>query len=278
MKNWIKKKMKKVLILDGYNLIYRARYSGMNKGEISTVFNFFRGLRPLVEKFNPDIAYFVLEGKPAKRLEVDPEYKGQRVYNDKDNFSEQRNIIIDLLNRFFPITLVKHNDYECDDIIGFLAESSKTTSNVTIVSSDTDFIQCIDENIRLYNPVKKSFIDKPSYDYVLWKALKGDAADNVIGFKGIGDKRAKKLCESKDDLDAFISTEGYKEKLERNLFMIKLHDLSEDSKDIKYFDMQPSPKWDELKRIFERYEFNSIVSKEKTWEKYTQTFKKLFER
>ena len=35
----------KILILDGYNLFYRARYSGMNKGEFSTIFNFFRGLK-----------------------------------------------------------------------------------------------------------------------------------------------------------------------------------------------------------------------------------------
>ena len=49
---------KKVLILDGYNLLYRARYSGMNKGDDSTIFNFFRSLRPLIEKFDPDTAYF----------------------------------------------------------------------------------------------------------------------------------------------------------------------------------------------------------------------------
>ena len=41
---------KNILLLDGYNLIYRARYSGMNKGEYSTIFNFFRGVRPLIEK------------------------------------------------------------------------------------------------------------------------------------------------------------------------------------------------------------------------------------
>ena len=79
--------MKNILLLDGYNLIYRARYSGMNKGNHSTVFNFFRGIRPLVEKFNPDIAYFVLEGTPVQRLNLDPNYKGQRVYNDKDDFN-----------------------------------------------------------------------------------------------------------------------------------------------------------------------------------------------
>ena len=164
---------KNILLLDGYNLIYRARYSGMNKGNYSTIFNFFRGLRPLIEKFSPDNCYFVLEGKPVKRLELDPNYKGQRVYHNKDNFNEQRNTIIDLLNKYFPITIAKHEDYECDDIIGYLANNN-SDNNVTIVSSDTDFIQCINENISLYNPVKKKYIEKPNYDYVLWKSLKGD--------------------------------------------------------------------------------------------------------
>ena len=45
--------MKKILLLDGYNLIYRARYS-FNRGEFGTVFSFFRSLRPLVDKFKPD--------------------------------------------------------------------------------------------------------------------------------------------------------------------------------------------------------------------------------
>lgn len=92
---------KKVLILDGYNLLYRARYSGMNKGDFSTIFNFFRSLRPLIEKFNPDTAYFVLEGMPKKRLELLSEYKGQREYHNKDNFSQQRRDIIEILWEFF---------------------------------------------------------------------------------------------------------------------------------------------------------------------------------
>ena len=41
-----------VLLLDAYNLIYRAR-SGYMKGDYPVVYNFFRGIRPLIEKFNP---------------------------------------------------------------------------------------------------------------------------------------------------------------------------------------------------------------------------------
>ena len=148
----------RILLLDGYNLIYRARYSGMNKGDYSVIFNFFRGLRPLVEKFSPNQVYMVLEGKPVKRLEMDPNYKGQRVYHNKDNFNEQRKSIISILEKFYPINIVKHNDYECDDVIGYLADKFKANNKVTIVSSDTDFIQCIEENVQLYNPVRNHYV------------------------------------------------------------------------------------------------------------------------
>ena len=86
--------MKNVLLLDGYNLLYRAR-SGFMKGDNPIIFNFFRSLRPLIEKFNPDIAYFVLEGRPKARLAQDKNYKAQRVYHDRDDFNRQRNKIIE---------------------------------------------------------------------------------------------------------------------------------------------------------------------------------------
>ena len=268
---------KNILLLDGYNLIYRARYSGMNKGDYSTVFNFFRGLRPLIEKFSPDKCYFVLEGKPVKRLDTDPDYKGQRVYHNKDNFNEQRNTIIDMLNKYFPITIAKHENYECDDIIGYLASHyDNNNDNITIISSDTDFIQCINENINLYNPVKKKYIQKPSYNYVLWKSLKGDASDNIKGFKGIGDKRALRLCENNEELERFLLKEGHKEKLEKNMFMISLHNLTSDAEDIQYFHGTRKKMWDDLKEVFTKFDFSSIVGKDSTWKKYIDTFENLF--
>ena len=63
--------MKKIVILDGYNLIYRARYSGpkWQKGPHIITYRFFRSLRPIIEKLNPDKVYFVLEGYPKIRME-----------------------------------------------------------------------------------------------------------------------------------------------------------------------------------------------------------------
>jgi len=267
----------KILLLDGYNLIYRARYSGMNKGNYSTIFNFFRGLRPLIEKFSPDKAYMVLEGKPVKRLEIDPDYKGQRTYHNKDNFNEQRNQIIDIMAKYYPIQILKHKNYECDDVIGHLSNIHKEKNDdVTIISSDTDFIQCINENVKLYNPVRKKFLEKPDYNYVLWKSLKGDPGDNIIGFNGIGDKKAQKLCKSKDSLDKFLLLEGNKEKLEKNISMIKLHDLTEDFNEVYKFNVIKQKNWKDLREVFSNYEFSSIVEKEKTWSKYINTFECLF--
>lgn len=271
---------KNVLLLDGYNLFYRARYSGMNKGEYSTIFNFFRSLRPLIEKFSPDKVYLVLEGMPKKRLDILPDYKGQRVYSNEDNFSSQRKEIIKIIAEYFPICLVKHDDYECDDIIGYLTVKNKKENNkVTIVSSDTDFIQLISDSVDLYNPVQKKFIDKFTCDYVTWKALKGDNSDNIQGFKGIGDKRAKTLIEDSDKLKAFLSEGNNKEKFYKNVELIRLHDLEEDNEveNIKYFDVPANNKWNELKQLFvNEYNFNSMVKTEKSWTNYTKTFDNLF--
>ncbi len=268
---------KKVLLLDGYNLIYRARYSGMNKGEYSSIFNFFRGLRPLVEKFSPDICYFVLEGRPVKRLNENADYKGQRVYHDKDNFRSQKREIIRILKNYFPLIVAKHDDYECDDIINYLANNKHKEDMTTIVSSDTDFIQSINENTLLYNPVRKSFIDGVEYNYVSWKSLVGDKSDNIIGFKGIGDKKALKLISNNTRFEEFLSNEDNKAKYENNFFMIKFHDIEDDKEDIAFLVNKKSC-WEGLKKEFINFEFSSIIAKDKTWEKYVKTFNYLFER
>lgn len=268
--------MKKVLLLDGYNLIYRARYSGMNKGDNSTIFNFFRGIRPLVEKFNPDVAYFVLEGMPKMRLDVNPDYKGQRVYHNDDGFSEQRKKIINIVSQNIPFIVARHSDYECDDVINHIATKVHKEDDVTIVSSDTDFIQAISDNVKLYNPVRKKFIDGTEYDYVHWKSLVGDNSDNIKGFKGIGDKRAKSLLTSKERLDEFLLKENNREIFNRNEFLIRFHDMSEFEDDIEFTCADiDSNNWSKLKENFISMEFNSMTSKDKTWNKYVNTFQKL---
>ena len=267
---------KNILLLDGYNLIYRARYSGMNRGDYSTIFNFFRGLRPLIEKFRPDEAYFVLEGVPRKRLALNEDYKGQREYHNKDGFTEQRREIINILKEYIPVTITKHEDYECDDVINYLAKVKHEKDNVTIVSSDTDFIQSVSDNVSLYNPVRKKYIESPEYDYVMWKSLVGDKSDNIAGFKGIGNKRAQSLLSSSESLEEFLSKEDNKSIFENNMFMIKFHDLTNDDDKILFHKASTDESsWSQLKEKFSIMEFNSIIGKDKTWNKYVNTFKHL---
>ncbi len=264
---------RKIAILDGYNLIYRARYSArwQKAGPHTITYNFFRSLRKLVEDLNVDKVYFVLEGVPKQRLSAAPDYKGNREYEVDENYSAQKREIINLLVEDFPVTVVKHPDYECDDVIAHLAYEDHSEDEVVIVSTDTDFHQVFAEhkNIQIYNPIKKKFVDPPDFDYVTWKALRGDSADNIAGFKGVGDKTALKLTNDKFLLQEFLDkVPGRSETFSHNLFMIRFHKLN----DLELLQKSNSSfNIDSLLDQFTNFEFNSII-KEKPWKKFVDTF------
>jgi DNA polymerase-1 len=259
--------------------MYRARYATRFRTETSAIFNFFRSLRSIYEEFEFDIAYMVLEGKPVKRIEAtkklfgESTYKSQRVYEDKDNFSTQRKEIQEMLKEAFPIKIVKHPYHECDDICNYYANYVHKDDEVTIISSDTDFIQSINEKTRLYNPLKKAYIKKPEFDYVLFKALKGDSSDNIEGFKGVGEKTALKLCNDSKKLNEFIDSEEKTNKLLHNKFMVKFHVID----DIENIEVISEGKKFNEKYVFDKftkYEFKSIIENEKYWKKFKETFNK----
>ena len=267
----------KVAILDGYNLIYRARYSvpkWQKPSDYSIVYSFFRSLRPLVEKLESDKIYFVLEGHPKMRMQAAPDYKGTRKYEKDESFQRQKAEIIELLINYFPVEVIKHPDYECDDVIAHLVKEHQA-DNCTVVSTDTDFLQLYNSysNFRLYNPIKKDYSPPPDIDYVVWKSLRGDSADNIAGFPGIGDKRAKALTENLEKLEEFLdSLPGRREKFEHNKFMIAFHDLSNEKNP---FSVSPIfSNWQEIKSIFSKMQFSSIIN-DKSWDKFVNTFKNL---
>ena len=264
----------RVLLVDGYNMMYRAR-SGWAKGDNPIVFNFFRSLRATIDKFKPDVAYFVLEGRPIQRLETMAEYKGNREHHDRDDFIRQRRLIISLLKEKFPIHVVRHPHYECDDVLAALARVTHADDDVIVVSSDTDLYQLLsgDKSIELYNPVKKEFVDPPEFDYVSWKALRGDSSDNIPGIRGIGDKRARDLVDNPEALKSFLEQKNHLEVFQRNVDMIRFHELnpaemSELERNV------PSSDWSGLKQLFDDMKFFAITNV-KSWSKFTSTFDKL---
>ena len=163
--------MKKVLLLDANNLIYRARYSAKyaREGDAAIVYSFFRSLRPLIEKFDPATCYFVRDGAPSDRLEILPEYKQNRVRERDENFYSQKRTIEKMVDSFFPIIVCRDLELEADDLIAYLVLEKHKEDECVVVSSDTDFIQLLQEhnNCELYNPITKKMREAPEYDYLI---------------------------------------------------------------------------------------------------------------
>ena len=265
----------KVLFLDAYNLIYRAR-SGFTKGDYAIIYNFFRGVRPLVEKFNPDKVYFVLEGKPQFRNRIsEGNYKSNRK-SAGDDFHRQKAAIINIVAELFPFESVRHPELECDDTIATLSiQHAKEGAEVVIISSDSDFIQLLnlnEYNISVYNPVRKKFFQKPDYDYVTWKALRGDATDNIPGIPGIGDKTAEKIVKNPVKMKAILENKEKRSIFERNVNLIRLVDFSNDMSKLER--KVGTGDFDMIKQTFEDLGFDSMI-KEKTWNKFEKTFEGL---
>ncbi len=264
----------KTLILDAYNLFHRAR-SGFIKGKAPIVFNFFRGLRPIVEKISPDEIFLVLEGTPKRRLEIISDYKGTRKQMPHDEhvlFKKQIEQIVEIIDLGLPISIAQHYDHEADDVIAHIARKKEASGNdVVIVSSDTDFIQLLskkDACIQLYNPMKKTFVEPFHCSYVMWKALRGDGSDNIKGVKGVGDKTAtklmsdsilfkKKIIDVKENLTIF----------KRNISLIEFHNIDDDEIQLTKSDAS----WQVAKDAFIKLEFSSMTN-DKSWQKYLRTF------
>ena len=259
-----------LLLLDGANLMQRARFSSRrNLGgkENAIIYSFFRSLRPLVEKFSPNKIVLVLEGRPVRRLELHEEYKGTRVYDNSDDYGDQRRIILDLLQHL-PVTVARHPEHEADDVIGHYAVGEDWDRRV-VVSSDSDFIQLLNTGhaIEVYNPITKKMRDAPCDDYVGWKALVGDSCDNIEGFKGVGPKTALKLLERPQMLAEFLQKRDGHEKYEMNRVLVAFEDVESNRIDVH----DGNPNWEILIERFRDLGFWSMVNKT-AWPKYVKTF------
>jgi DNA polymerase-1 len=273
----------KVLIIDGYNLIYRSKYSFLSKGrdkddleDRSIVYSFARALRAQIEKHRPDFTYFVLEGKPVQRLLLSESYKAQRVYDVDPGFNVQRKLILELVRAWPGLTVTKHPQHECDDVVNEIAKLQSSLGNaVVVVSTDTDFCQSITDTIHVYNPITKKFLISPvlPHLYPTWKALKGDPGDNIIGFKGVGEKRATQLAESKNQLDEFLKDTCDRKKFETNLKLIQFEEVDLIDCVSSFTEVDPSS-FDHFHQILIEYNFDSVTA-DKSWKIFIKPIKNL---
>ncbi len=282
---------KKIILIDGSGLLYRAYYAFISrpltttKGEnTSAIFGFFKVLSQIMRDLSPDAMLVAFDMTRATfRQKIYPLYKAQRQETPPD-LKSQIPVIINLLNKM-GIKTIEMEDYEADDIIGTIAEKSKTDFKPYIVSGDKDLMQLVDDKIRILKPekginiinsldvegVKETFGVYPEQipDYL---GIVGDSSDNIPGIKGIGEKGAVKLLnefksleeiyENIDKIQGAIKTKLIEGKesafLSKNLATIRkdldLHFSFEDFR-VKWNDLLNS----EVIKEFERYELYSLI-------------------
>lgn len=271
-----------ILCIDFMNAAHRAR-SGFTSGEHAVIYNFFRQFKALVDQFKPSRVFVVLEGRPVARHELLGEYKANRKieaddprYEDLMKFFKQKDSIVEILSTNFPVSVIRHPTSEADDTIYNIIKASSTAVPWTVVSSDTDFIQLLQEfpHVRLYNPVRKEFVKNPDYPYVTWKALRGDATDNIPGIPGVGDKTAEKMSCDSDMLVEFLSKPENADQFNRNYELVSFR-LWKDEEKPEMTSSSPVKDWDAVKEKFSSMGFQSIV-KEGSWAKFMQPFEALW--
>lgn len=271
------------LLIDSYNLIHRSRFDwggGLAVGKNQIIYNFLKSIKPILDRFTPNKVYFILDGKPKARLEMDESYKANRKH---DNLSEeevaywasfhlQKRYIINFVKTQLPFTTVYHPDFECDDILNYLATT--LDGEKIIVSSDTDFIQSLDltDNLKLWNPVSQSYREKLDVDYAKYKAMVGDKSDNIPGVKGVGKVGAVKILKDESLLKTKMSNPTFKEQFEHSYQLVKFASLDNFKNEIQYYNGRFAK--ESVKKEFLDLEFNSMLV-EPYFLKYCETMEKI---
>ncbi|TDO19940.1 DNA polymerase I [Pedobacter duraquae] len=218
--------MKKLFLLDGMALIYRAHFAlsksprftstGLNT---SAVMGFANTLLEVLRKENPShIAVVFDTDAPTERHTDFVAYKAHRQAMPED-LSIALPYVCKLIEGF-NIPVITKDGFEADDIIGTLAkEGEKRGFQVYCMTPDKDFAQLVSENIFIYKPARmgndmeilgvKEVLTKWEIENVeqvidilgLW----GDAVDNIPGIPGIGEKTAKLLIKQYGSVENIIA-------------------------------------------------------------------------
>ena len=260
-----------VLIVDGLNCFLRAftmiNHVNPDGHHIGGLTGFLKSLGYAIKTVDPTRVVIVFDGiggSNSKR-NLYPEYKANRggnrltnytIFSNKDEEKEAiNNQMVRLINylQCLPLSMICVDGIEADDVIGYLVgklEKFTPTREVTLMSSDQDFIQLVSNKTKVYSPTKKKIytpkevIDEykvHAHNYGLYKVFMGDKGDNIPKVKGFGENKLFKLIPSiqeeapltlKESLELIDPTDkwgmqvlSYKHQLEINNQLIDLKSI-----------------------------------------------------
>ena len=169
-----------ILLIDGMNTLIRSfsLLKAMNPTgtHVGGFVGFLRSLGYVTRIFDPTRVIVVWDGKggSGNRQNINPNYKAQRAtsrithWGLYDTKEEETEALIGQLFRVqdyldcLPIHQIMIEKLEADDIIAYLSKraSGSQVKKVTIVSSDKDFLQLVDDTVEVYAPIKKKTFTK----------------------------------------------------------------------------------------------------------------------
>jgi DNA polymerase-1 len=210
----------RVLIVDGLNLYLRAfAVNGAlndNGVPVGGLTGFLRSLAYAIREVNPTRVIIVYDGQGGsqRRRKIHSDYKanrkpGKRITRwdafknsneEKEAMKIQFSRLLDYLD-FLPVNVISIDRIEADDTIAYIAHTLMN-EDVTIMSSDQDFLQLVNDRITVWSPTKKKFYTPrmvmddygvPAHNFLMYKILMGDKSDNIEGVKGLGPKKLPKI-------------------------------------------------------------------------------------
>lgn len=289
--NEFKMEDKRLFLLDGHALVYRAHFAFITRPLInskgvntSAVTGFVRTLWDLMVNQKPTHIAVAFDPKGGTfRHEYYPQYKANRDAQPEDITIAMK--YIPAIVEAFNIPAVMVPNYEADDVIGTLAkQAEKEGYTVYMVTPDKDYAQLVSPNIYMYKPGRQgSDVDILGEKEILesWDisrvdqvidvlGLQGDSVDNIPGIPGIGPKTAVALLKEYGTVENLIANadqlkgkqkENVIQFAEQGLMSKRLATIDINSPiqfDAEKFTLDPINK-EKIKEIFLELEFRTLA-------------------
>jgi DNA polymerase-1 len=214
--------MPHLVLIDGPNYVFRAfhavRHLSNSRGEpTNAVFGYVQMLKSILGRLAPTHVAVAFDPKGGTfRNEMYSEYKAHRPPMPEELAAQWPKVLE--VTRAFNLPLICIKNYEADDVIATLAKQAEAKGwDVTIVSTDKDLMQLVNERIHMLDTMKDVEYD-PAAVKEKWGvgpagiqdllALAGDSSDNIPGVPGIGPKTAVQLLQEYGDLEGVLARAG----------------------------------------------------------------------
>jgi DNA polymerase-1 len=235
-----------VYLIDGSGYIFRAFHalpplSRSDGTPVNAVLGFTNMLLKLIEDSDAEyIAVIFDAGRRTFRNDIYADYKAHRPEAPPELIPQFA--LIREATRAFNVPAIEMKGYEADDLLAtYATQAAALGHEVTIVSSDKDLMQLVDDHIQLFDPMKNRKIGRPEVlekfgvapeKVIDIQALAGDSSDNVPGVPGIGLKTAAELINTYGDLDTLLAKAGEIKQPKRRENLLANADLARISRDL----------------------------------------------